>query len=237
MGRLRELPAVTHRRDYIWTSFISQVTPSESSVIKKVSLEPMLTGFLRDTLGVDSVVEVVMHEPLTNLRKVIFVRFAHPRQTEVWRALKGVASYRGEIGKVVIGVDEDIDPRNPDAVWWAIAYRCRPHQDVQVLRGQEKGHAPPFHPGAPAEDANLFINATLKDPAPPISLPSRPFMERAKEIWEELGLPELRPEAPWHGYVLSPGEWPDELAREADLAVQGRWYETGAKLGSRARPS
>lgn len=237
MSPLFEISAVTHRRDYIWTSFISQVTPSESSVIKKVSLEPMLKGFLRDTLGVDSVQDVVMHEPLTNLRKVVFVQFDWPAQTEVWRALKGVAAYRSEIGKIVIAVDRDINPRNLDAVWWAIAYRCRPHRDVQTVRGQDKGHAPPFHPNVPVEDSNLLIDATLKDPTPPISLPSRPFMEGAKKIWKELGLPELHPEDPWHGYVLTPDEWPEELTEEAELAVQGRHYETGRKLAARAEPT
>src|SRR5207244_5708079 len=31
-----EVTAITHRKDAIWVSFISQVTPSESSVIKRV---------------------------------------------------------------------------------------------------------------------------------------------------------------------------------------------------------
>ena len=87
------LTAITHRHDYVWTSFISQVTPSESSVIKKVGFEPMIKGFLPDTLGVPGVTRVVMQESLVNLRKVIFVQFAYgTKQTEVWRALKGVAS-------------------------------------------------------------------------------------------------------------------------------------------------
>jgi hypothetical protein len=41
-------------------------------------------------------------------------------------------------------------------------------------------------------------------------------MERAKVIWEELGLPALKPEAPWYGYSL--GDWHpvfDEQARRA----------------------
>jgi len=41
-------------------------------------------------------------------------------------------------------------------------------------------------------------------------------MERAKKIWEELGLPKLKPESPWFGYSL--GEWPDELGARAERA-------------------
>jgi 4-hydroxy-3-polyprenylbenzoate decarboxylase len=50
-------------------------------------------------------------------------------------------------------------------------------------------------------------------------------------LWEELGLPKLKPEMPWYGYSL--GQWDEELDEEAKLAVQGRYYETGKKLEKR----
>ncbi|MBI4430668.1 MAG: hypothetical protein HY587_03035 [Candidatus Omnitrophica bacterium] len=53
-------------------------------------------------------------------------------------------------------------------------------------------------------------------------------MERAKQIWEELGFPALRPENPWFGYSL--GQWDDEWEEEANMAVEGRYLETGTKL-------
>ena len=55
-------------------------------------------------------------------------------------------------------------------------------------------------------------------------------MERAREIWEELGLPELKPEAPWFGYRL--GDWPEELEQAAQLAVRSEYFQTGEKLCS-----
>ena len=54
-------------------------------------------------------------------------------------------------------------------------------------------------------DSAVLINAMLKEKFPPISLPKREYMENAKQIWEELGLPALKPETPWYGYSL--GEW------------------------------
>src|SRR5262245_62059809 len=36
-----EVTAITRRRDAILTSFVSQVTPSESSVIRRVAMEPV----------------------------------------------------------------------------------------------------------------------------------------------------------------------------------------------------
>jgi 4-hydroxy-3-polyprenylbenzoate decarboxylase len=58
-------------------------------------------------------------------------------------------------------------------------------------------------------------------------------MERARAIWEELGLPRLKPEAPWHGTSL--GEWSDEFERAAEMAVKGDYFETGKAIAQRRR--
>ncbi len=79
----------------------------------------------------------------------------------------------------------------------------------------------------------MLIDATLKENFPPISLPKREYMERARAIWEELGLPPLKPEAPWHGYSL--GEWSNELEQAAQLAVSGEYFETGRRMAERRR--
>jgi len=81
-------------------------------------------------------------------------------------------------------------------------------------------------------DASVLIDATLKEDFPPISLPQREYMERARQLWDDLGLPKLKPETPWFGYSL--GEWPDELKRAAELAVQGDYFENG-KLNEKRR--
>ena len=39
------------------------------------------------------------------------------------------------------------------------------------------------------EESTLLIDATLKHNLPPLALPAREFMEHAREIWDELGLP------------------------------------------------
>ena len=70
-----QVTAITRKRAPVFVSIISQVTPSESSVIKKVAYEPMFLNHLRNNLSIKGVRAVVMHEPLTNIRKVIFVQF------------------------------------------------------------------------------------------------------------------------------------------------------------------
>jgi hypothetical protein len=78
----------------------------------------------------------------------------------------------------------------------------------------------------------LMMNATLKEPFPPVALPSQKYMEQAREIWEkELGLTPLRPQRPSYGYSL--GQWDAESREEAELALKGEYYKTGDKLAAR----
>jgi len=228
-----EVTCITRRKDAILTSIISQVTPSESSLIKRVALEPLFTHHLRHTLGIQGVKRVSMHEPLTNLRKVVAVIVDRKTPTtEIWRALYGAASWNRAAGKYVIAVNEDIDPDNADALLWAMSYRANPALDLQILHHRDQGHGPRSKRNG-GEDASVLIDATLKEDFPPVSLPKREYMEHAKKIWEELGLPKLKPESPWYGYTL--GEWPEELDRAAEMAVRGDYFETGKTLVRRRR--
>jgi len=228
-----EVTAVTRRRDAILTSIISQVTPSESSLIKRVALEPLFTDYLRNTLAIRGVKRVSMHEPLTNLRKVVAVVVEKDIQrTEVWRALYGAVSWNRAAGKYVIAINDDIDPDNADHLLWAMSYRANPALDIQILHHRDQGHGPRSKRNN-GEDAAVLIDATMKEDFPPISLPKREYMERARAIWEELGLPALKPQTPWFGTSL--GEWSDELEQAAQLAVAGDYFKTGEALVQRRR--
>jgi len=228
-----DVTCITRRSNAIYCSIISQVTPSESSLIKRVALEAVLLEHLQVGLAIKGIKRVVMHEPLTNLRKVVAVVFERGMpQTEIWRALYGLAAVQRSIGKMIVAVDDDIDPDNADALLWALSYRMKPHLDMQVLEHKDGGHGPRDRSGGDEDSAMLF-NATLKHDFPPISLPKREYMERAREIWDRLGLPPLKPEAPWFGYSL--GDWSDELDEFADRAVQGRYFENGEIIATRRR--
>jgi UbiD family decarboxylase len=228
-----DVTCITRRRDAILTSIISQVTPSESSLIKRIGLEPLFLNFLRNTLGIKGVKRVSMHEPLTNIRKVIALIVERDMPTtEVWRALYGAAVLHRAAGKYVIAVNDDIDPENADALFWAMSYRANPMLDLHILPHRDQGHGPRSLRNG-GEDASVLIDATLKEGFPPISLPKRQHMERAKALWEELGLPRLKPEAPWYGYSL--GEWPSELDEAAERATRGEYFAYGKELEKRRR--
>ena len=220
-----KVTAITMRSKAVFISIISQVTPSESSTLKKVAYEPLFFGHLKKTFNIKGIKRVVMHEPLTNIRKVIFLQFdRNAPQTEVWRGLQAAASLQAQCGKVVIAVSEDIDPNNADAIFWSIAYRSNISSDVHITPYRSGGHGPKS--GRSGTDATLMIDATLKANMPPLALPREEFMVRAKGIWEELQLPRLTPQSPWHGYEL--GDWSEQWNDYAKRAVAGDWETNGS---------
>ena len=82
-------------------------------------------------------------------------------------------------------------------------------------------------------DSSLLIDATLKQAFPPLALPTREFMDRARKIWDELGLPALSPQPPWHGYTL--GDWNETWETYAKRAVAGAWEQSGKETFAQKR--
>lgn len=236
-----EVRCITHRKRPIYNAFISQFPPSESSKLRGIACEGVYYKFLKYDCNIPTVLDVAFHESSGSWQYcVVQMKKTHPSQPR--QALNGVATLDPNIGKIVIVVDEDIDPRDPDSVNWALSFRMQPARDIQIIQGRMCGLDPS---GAPQDDpdkryplpnggSSILIDATRKFPYPPVALPRREFMERAREIWEAEGLPPLTPKVPWYGYEL--GYWSDEDRQEAELALSGEHYATGTKLaGQRKR--
>jgi 4-hydroxy-3-polyprenylbenzoate decarboxylase len=154
---------------------------------------------------------------------------------QVWQALNLAVSAFPTPKKFIIAVDEDIDAKDPDSVNWALSWCVQPHRDTRIVKIESWALDPSDHPpemsrmsSQPSGGSALLINATRKWDYPPVSLPRKDFMERARQIWEEENLPEISPKVPWFGYSL--GCWTDELQEEAELALQGKHHQTGEKL-------
>ncbi len=227
-----DVTAITHRRHPILTSIISQVAPSESSTIRRSAMQPELLAHLKG-IAVQGVRRVYMHEPLTSVLALFVIQFArNTRQSEIWRGLYAAACRYRYAGRWIIAVDDDIDPENNDAVFWAMSYRCQPQYDLKLADRKEAAHGP-RNPRDDGELSAVLINATLKAPFPPLALPAREFMENARALWGRLGLPKLTPQPPWHGYDL--GAWTQELERQAQMATRGEYYVLGAELSKKRR--
>jgi 4-hydroxy-3-polyprenylbenzoate decarboxylase len=233
-----EITCITHRKNPIYNAFISQFPPSESSKIRQIAFNSILYKFLKHDCNIPTVMEVVFHESGGSWQFIV-IRIKNENPAHPWQALQAASGFEPSMGKIIIVVDEDVDPWDPDAVNWALSFRMQPNSDVRIISGRavmlDHSAVPPEEMSMlelnfpkPNGGSSLLINATRKWDYLPVSLPKREYMERARMIWKEEGLPLLKPKAPWYGYPL--GYWPDENIEEADLAVKGEHYKTGEKI-------
>jgi 4-hydroxy-3-polyprenylbenzoate decarboxylase len=229
--------AITHRHNPIWQAFVSQFPPSESTVIMGVTRENLLLKLLRVDQDMDNVLQVAAHEGTGGGYGLIAIQVKDPKPGQVARMFEMIP--RVWRAKLTIAVDDDIDPRDADAINWALAFRFQPARDACIEPWPEHQLDPSV--ADPAADSArtlledqatrsscLLIDATRKWPYPPTSLPTREYMDRALALWKQQGLPDLQLKDPWYGENL--GYWPAEREAEAALAVHGRYYETGEKF-------
>jgi 4-hydroxy-3-polyprenylbenzoate decarboxylase len=239
-----DITCVTHRKNPIFVAMLSQFPPSESSKIRGIGSEGNAMSYLKG-LGFECVTDVAYIES-SGSWGMCCVQVKNPKSGEPRAILEACAkSPLIGRGKMVILVDDDIDPRDTEALVWAMSYRMQPRRDMQIiptkLLSADWSAFPPGtgNPGGvqagenPEMDTSLLlIDATRKWPYPPVSLPSREVMEHALQIWQQLELPSLALRKPWYGYDL--GWWSDVEREAGALAIQGRYYETGEKV-KRAR--
>jgi 4-hydroxy-3-polyprenylbenzoate decarboxylase len=152
----------------------------------------------------------------------------------VWQTLHAISSVDSTWPKIVIAVDDDIDPHDLDSVLWAVIDRCQPHRDIKIFQGRNAGLdesvAPPQmgrefrnYPTSqtgPSGASIMLVDATRKWAYPPVSLPKQEYMEEARRLWEELDLPDLTPRTPWHGKSM--GHWSENARRLVELSESGR---------------
>jgi 4-hydroxy-3-polyprenylbenzoate decarboxylase len=241
---------ITHRKDPIWQAFISQMPPSESSVIRGIACANVIPNRLIHELKMPWVRDVAVHFASGNDRYSV-IQVAKTEAANIWRAMEAMHENFPDFSKVVVAVDEDINPQNVNLVNWAITYRAQPHRDFRIVKikspdiwGDYSAFPPPpdgqlqrpswldYRGDDFIESSYILIDATRKWPYPPVSLPKKEFMEGAINLWQKLGLPKLGKLAePWYGYNM--GYWSKEDEEQAELALEGEHYKTGEVLAQR----
>lgn len=223
--------AITHRERPVVQAFVSEFPPSESTLMRKVGFENVYRRFLRESCGIRSVVDVCFYEMAT-CNMMFAIKMKDPSPGQAWQALYAASGYEPSMGKIIVAVDDDVDISDVNALVWALSFRTQPATDMRIIENKLPRLDPSIRQiaGAPvrAEGSAILIDATRSHPYPPTSLPSEAIMDGALERWQALGLPELSLSDPWHGYEL--GDWTEENREEAELALQGRYLETGARL-------
>jgi UbiD family decarboxylase len=227
-----DIKAITMRRDAIFTAILVGLPPSESNGISRTCREMMLYNFLKYSCAMPEVLEVSCPEMGGGWNWwVIRMRKSHASKPK--QALHAAAGM-DPTSKMIIVVDEDIDPKDPDMVMWALSFAMQPHRDVEIITGRVPlldpsahslmtGPEDRFYP-PPVGCSGLLIDATRKGPFPPVGLPKKTYMENALRIWQEAEMPKLNLKTPWYGYPL--GLWDDEDDRLAEKVVQGEYFQS-----------
>jgi UbiD family decarboxylase len=240
MNGIFTVKCITHRKAPILQMFTEGV-PSESGVMRKMGYESTLYKLLKYDCNIPTVMDVTLHES-SGSRKYVVIRMRKTNPAQPWQALQAAVALDPSHGKILVTVDEDIDPEDADSVNWAISFRMQPHRDIKItthkFAGLDPSAAPPGSPVAearfpsPSGCSAIMIDATRKWPYPPVALPAKKYMEAAKEKWEQLGLPPLQPKMPWYGYSL--GYWSEEDRENAEAAVRGEYDKVAARLRNKA---
>lgn len=237
---LMEVTCITHRRQPVFTPLFVGLAPSDTSLILQHVLEATYYKFLKYDCNIPGVLDVAFPEPMGAARYcVIQIKKTHPSQA--WQLLACAAGYEAVTGKIMIVVDEDVNPRDPSAVIWALSYAMQPHRDIQIVTGKSPGLDPSgYPPGVPRKERSfpephgssaILIDATRKWPYPPVGLPKREYMDRALKIWLEEKLPQLNLKEPWYGYPL--GNWKKEDEESAELMTRGEYEKVGERLAAK----
>lgn len=184
---------VTNRSNPIYQAFFSEMPPSESSCIRGIGHEASLYQHLKLNLGLP-VTDVHLKEG-GGSGAYLVIAMRKDNATQPKQAVLGAWSYNPELAKIAVVVDEDIDPRNPFAVDWALSFRMRPYEDVFIENNLTAVILDPSvaAPGIPQHEKNKILSskmgmdATMKHPYPPVSLPPIEDLKKVDQRWKDYG--------------------------------------------------
>jgi UbiD family decarboxylase len=228
--------AITMRKNPIYLGFVSQFPPSESTVLRSIGREAAVKRYLQVDRGLPGIVDVV-HPDETGVWAMQVVKIDQREGGNAQAVIEAMTRKEVDrlLAKILVVVDYDIDPHDFVNLLWAICYRFQPERDTQyapmIPNNLDYSFWSPWGPLGivyeTLEAKSLIIDATMKWPYPPISLPLQEYMEGALARWKRMGLPELHLNKPWYGYKLD--GWTPDDEEEATIALQGRYLETGKK--------
>jgi UbiD family decarboxylase len=167
---------VYHRNDPILTMATPMRPPSDFSYSKCV----MKAGMIWDEVeqaGVSGVKGVWCHEAggarMLNVISIKQAYAGHSKQAAMAAASCQSGAY---LGRLVIVVDEDIDPTDLFDVMWAVCTRCDPAEDIDIIRKMWSGPLDPRIPRGTTWNSRAVIDACrpyemIKD-FPPVALAS-----------------------------------------------------------------
>ncbi len=189
-----DVTCITHRDDVVFHAFVSQMPPSESSLIRGCGREASIFTHLTADHRLP-VRDVHLKESGGSAAYLaISMRPQYPGQ--VWEAVWTAWTVDPSLGKITVVVDDDIDIRDPFQLDWAMSFRMQPEKDIHVVRGTAAVMNDPSQAakGVTKEDpsrhisSKVLIDATKKHAYPAIAMPPQDHLRKVAEKWGRIGL-------------------------------------------------
>jgi UbiD family decarboxylase len=196
MGPVEERPiarvtAIASRPDPIYYGLVSQMPPSESTMLQSLTNAGLLLKQLVDDLGETSVDDAFIDLTFGGVlaHAIVAMRPAVPGHAKrIGRLIAAASPF-----KRITLVDSDVDIRDPLHVEWAMNARYNPARDTVIIDDvfYPLHMDPSIRPagGVAPQGSKLIIDATQKIDPGTFSLPPRETMMRALAVWNQVGLP------------------------------------------------
>ncbi len=154
-----QITAITHRRDPLYLSTYTGRPPDEPAIIGEVFNRLALPTIRAQ---IPEIKDLWLPPAACSYRiAVISINKRYPGQARrVMMALWGMLA-QFSYTKMIVVVDDDIDPRNWDDIAWAMATRMDPGRDVMVLKDTPMDYLD-FASPQPGLAGKLGLDATTK---------------------------------------------------------------------------
>ncbi len=189
-----KITAITHRRDPIYYGYISQMPPSESTIIQSLSNSGLIVKMLRNDLGHITVKDAHIDLTFGGLlaHGIVSMKPLYPGHAkQVGRLVAGMTPL-----KRVTVVDDDIDIRDPMHIDWAMNSRFNPLRDTIIIDNVSISAVldPSIRVrnGEAEMGSKLVIDATEEQKTGIFSFPPTDLMMKALDVWKEIGLPDFK---------------------------------------------
>jgi len=194
---LVEVTAVHYRNKPVLTNALMADYPScEQSGFFSVIRSAKIWNDL-DLLGIPGIAGVYSHPAAAGGFGMTVISMEQRHAGHAAQALALAAQCPGGAyyTKWIIAVDEDIDPTDMDQVIWAMASRCNPIEDIDILRNTWSTWLDPTQnpPEKRPYGSKALINACKEHRHLPVfskrTALRKPVYDRVAARWRELGLP------------------------------------------------
>jgi UbiD family decarboxylase len=186
-----DVTGLFHRNDPVNLGAPPGKPPHDYSYMRSVMKSAMATDALISS-GLPGMAGVWCHEAGGG-RSIVVValeqRYAgHSRQAGYLAAQHPVTAY---MNRLVITVDQDVNPRDLNEVMWAVSTRCDPQRDIDIMRFSWGSRVDPLGlPGQPSYNSRALIDACRPyerlESFPAVAEASDEVLLRASERWPEL---------------------------------------------------